>query len=167
MTAIQSVLHRPVFLQFVKFIIIGATSATVDIVVNKLLLAQNLHWIPSAIIAFILAVTNGFIWNSLWTFRGLGNGSRKTMYVKFVLVNIVGLIIQLSTMKLVFIVLTGKLIYPGNPPDWMWNYAKALAIIVGAFWNFSANKFWTFRPVEVHLKQLPGVSSPQDEGSSH
>jgi putative flippase GtrA len=138
-------LHRRGVRQFVKFCIIGFSSMIIDVGIAKYLTySVHLNWIVAQVISFSLAVTNGFIWNSAWTFRGLGSGSRRSMYGKFVLVNVVGLILNLGIMKGCFLVFTGRLINQGTPDPFHWNIAKGLAIIVVAMWNFLANKKWTF-----------------------
>ena len=133
--------------QFVKFCIIGFTSMILDVTIAKILTYRlNWHWILAQVISFSIAVTNGFIWNSLWTFRGLNSSRKRVQYAKFVLVNIVGLALNLAIMKVVFFLFTGHIINPRNPDEAHWNIAKAAAILVVAFWNFFANKYWTFRP---------------------
>src|ERR1051326_3778389 len=81
--------------QFVKFCIIGLSSMAIDIGVSWYLTYQ-LHWLwfVAKTFSFSLAVTNGYIWNSMWTFRGLGSGPRHEQYMKFVAVNIVGLLLN-------------------------------------------------------------------------
>lgn len=131
--------------QFVKFCIIGFSSMIIDVGLAKYLTyTLHQHWILAQVTSFSLAVTNGFLWNSMWTFRGMGSGKRHEMYMKFVLVNVVGLIMNLAIMKGCFLIVTGKLIGQGNPDPLHWNIAKAIAIVVVASWNFFANKKWTF-----------------------
>jgi putative flippase GtrA len=139
-------LRRPAVRQFIKFVIIGFSSAIIDVGVNKLLMHRfDTPWLIAAIIGFALGVTNGFVWNSRWTFRGLGSGRQHELYAKFVAVNIVGLILNLCIMELVFIAVTGAVSHRTNPPHSLWNIAKAIAIVLVALWNFTANKLWTFR----------------------
>jgi putative flippase GtrA len=143
-------LQRPGIQQFLKFCIIGFSSMLIDVgVAKKLTYGLHWHWIIAQAISFSFAVTNGFIWNSMWTFRGLGAGKKHEQYAKFVMVNIVGLVLNVLIMKLVFLVFTGELIHQGNPDEAHWNVAKAVAIVLVALWNFFANKHWTFRPVEA------------------
>ena len=119
----------------------------VDVGIAKwLTYGMGWHWILAQVISFSAAVTNGFTWNSLWTFRGLNSSRKRVQYVKFVIVNIIGLALNLAIMKVVFFLFTGHIINPANPSESHWNIAKAIAIVVVAFWNFFANKYWTFRP---------------------
>lgn len=133
-------------LQFFKFIIIGFTSACIDVGANKILMHRfYTPWLIAATIGFAFGVTNGFFWNSRWTFRGLGSGRQHELYAKFVAVNVVGLLLNICIMKLVFIAMTGQILLNNNPTSTQWNIAKAIAIVIVAVWNFTANKLWTFR----------------------
>jgi putative flippase GtrA len=145
----RGLIHKPAVRQFVKFCIIGFTSMIIDVAIAKFLTYRmSWHWILAQTVSFSFAVTNGFIWNSLWTFRGLGSGARHEQYLKFVLVNIAGLCLNVAIMKTIFFFFTGRIIGQGNPDEMHWNIAKGAAILVVAMWNFFANKHWTFKPVE-------------------
>lgn len=138
--------QRPGIRQFIKFCLIGFSSMIIDVGLAKYLTYQvGLHWIIAQTISFAFAVTNGFIWNSLWTFRGMGSGKRHEQYGKFVAVNIVGLGLNLFIMKSVFFFFTGHIIHQGNPDPAHWNIAKGTAVVLVSMWNFFANKHWTFK----------------------
>ena len=144
--ATEGLLQRPGLRQFAKFCLIGLTSMLIDISVWKFVMARfGWHWIPAQTVSFCFAVTNGFIWNSLWTFRGIGSGSRHQQYVKFVMVNVVGYLLNIAIMKSVLIGLTGHLIFHGDHEPMHLNIAKGIAVVFVAFWNFFANKKWTFK----------------------
>ena len=129
-----------------KFAVIGLSSAIIDVGVNKVLMHRfDTPWLVAAVIGFALGVTNGFIWNSRWTFRGLGSGRQHELYGKFVAVNIAGLVLNVCIMKVVFIAMTGQVLLASNPTSQQWNIAKVIAIAIVAVWNFTANKLWTFR----------------------
>lgn len=131
--------------QFIKFCMIGFTSMIIDVgIARYLTYTLNWHWILAQTLSFSVAVSNGFLWNSLWTFRGMGSGRRHEQYVKFVAVNVVGLLLNIAIMKFVFLLFTGRLIHQGNPDPMHWNIAKGVAIVIVSCWNFLANKKWTF-----------------------
>ena len=139
-------LKRPGLQQFIKFCVIGFTSMIIDVsIAKRLTYGMGLHWILAQTISFAVAVTNGFIWNTLWTFRGMGSAKRHEQYLKFVAVNVVGLLLNVGIMKTVFLCFTGRLINQGNPDELHWNIAKGIAVVLVAVWNFSANKLWTFK----------------------
>ncbi|MCC6729854.1 MAG: GtrA family protein [Chthonomonadales bacterium] len=143
-------LGRPVLRQFVKFCLIGVTSMVIDVSLAWLFTYRiGWHWALAQTLSFSVAVSNGYVWNSLWTFRGLGTRRRHEQYLMFVAVNIVGLALNLTIMKSVFFCFTGRIINQGNPDPAHWWVAKALAIVLVSLWNFLANRHWTFahRPV--------------------
>jgi len=119
--------------QFIKFAIVGTSSTIVDFaVLNLLVLVFHFNVYLSATISFILAVTNGFIWNRFWTFRSEG---KKTLeYGKFMFVNTIGLGMNLAIMFVLIHYL-----------DLWYNFAKAIAIVIVMFWNFYGSKKWVFK----------------------
>lgn len=139
-------LQREGVRQFVKFCLIGFTSMFIDVSIGRFLTYHvGLHWILAQTISFSIAVTNGFVWNSLWTFRGLGSGTKHQQYLKFVAVNVVGLVLNVAIMKGIFLLFTGRLIGQGNPDPTHWYVAKGAAVVCVSLWNFIANKYWTFK----------------------
>ena len=140
----QGLWHHPGLRQFVKFCVVGLSNLIIDKGISGFLifkLGWNLYLANT--LSFSLAVTNGFIWNSLWTFRGLGSGPRHELYVKFFAVNIVGYLLNQVLMGGVFFLLSGQL-NPIKPVFVHWLIATAVAVLCVTFWNFTANKKWTF-----------------------
>ena len=132
--------------QFAMFCMIGATSAVIDVgLLNVLTHILGWHWIVAQVVSFSLAVTNGFIWNSMWTFRGINADSYQRRYARFYATNVAGLLLNLVVMKVVMFLMTGHLISPTNPDPIVLNVSKAVAIVVVSVWNFTASKYWTFR----------------------
>lgn len=157
--------------QFIKFCIVGAGSTFIDWsvfwMVLHLVLAPN-HvganvvghvlspehgWFRpvsdgfETTLANICSVTcgiiNSFYWNSRWTFRVLDATNRRQQFRRFVAVNIVGLI--LNTIIVNLILLPSSL--AGRPRTRILTLcAKAPATAIVVFWNFFANKKWTFQP---------------------
>ncbi len=144
--------------QFLKFAVVGVSNTAVDWIVYFLLtgfITTDFSAKPLAkAIAFLVAVTNSYIWNTLWTFRReyqktTKGGQQKykgVIFVKFVLVSLVGWLINYLTFKITlnstpdtFFVLIGKTV---NMRDII-----ALVFASGAaiLWNFFANKLWTYR----------------------
>lgn len=120
--------------QFTKFAIVGTSGTVVDFGVWNLLLWMDLHMYFSKAISFVLAVLNNFTWNRLWTF---GDSERKDpakQLTQFAIVSTVGLVLNLS---LVYIFIEYWHLW--------YNWANALATMLVLFWNFSANRLWTFR----------------------
>lgn len=131
--------------QFVKFCIVGSTSFTIDFVVSYILTFHfMMWWVLAKTISFMLAVTNGFYWNRRWTFGSIEGRNKKRQYMQFVAVNIVGWTLNLVIMKTVFFFATGT--WRGqHPTKPVWLAATLTATVIVVFWNFLANKHWTFK----------------------
>ncbi len=97
-----------------------------------------------------IATINSFIWNRRWTFRIRGREARIHQFAKFVTVNIIGMFLNAT--------LTTLFVRPFLPKptrlEFMMAQAGATALVF--FWNFFANKYWTFRtPSRVQLPTSP------------
>ncbi|GIW66726.1 MAG: dolichol monophosphate mannose synthase [Candidatus Parcubacteria bacterium] len=78
--------------RFIKFIIVGTLGTIINLLFFYLLVKHLSIWyILSAIISFFIAVTNNYLLNQKWTFAG----SVQSSYLKFVLVSLGGLIVNL------------------------------------------------------------------------
>ena len=63
--------------QLVKFCVVGASGYVVNLAVFALLLdVVGLHYISAAVGSFLVAVTNNYTWNRLWTFRAAARRRR-------------------------------------------------------------------------------------------
>lgn len=162
-STVASLASRPGARQFVKFCIVGASSACIDFgLLNLLHYRAGLPVAIAATISFFLAVGNGFYWNRRWTFRA-GQGNAREQYPKFVATNLVGWALNLSIMTAVLVSAASlgfmqtkrpageiiALIATGQGKrEFNWialNGAKAIATVIVTAWNFTASKLWTFR----------------------
>lgn len=130
--------------RFVKFAAVGAVGAIVDFsVLNLLILGFGWSKFFANLVSVGCAITSNFTWNRLWTFPESRERALHTQFGKFALVNIIGLainqIVFLTTDALIFAPLVDR------PLDY--NLAKATAILVVLFWNFSVNRRWTYRGI--------------------
>ena len=152
--------------QFVKFGIVGISSSVINFGLSNLF-HYKLGWplVPALTLAFFLSVLNGFFWNRRWTFKEARGKPAHTQSLQFLAVNIVGWLLNTSIVVLIVahfkshgnglfgdpaqfreIVLamltnTGKHEY-----GWLlFNGALLAATGVVVFWNFFANRFWTFK----------------------
>lgn len=133
--------------QLVKFCLVGASSMVLDLSLQALLLTlfPAMPWWLAKTISFGLAVTNGFFWNSRWTFKKVNAVSQRKQYTKFLLTNLVGWGLNLSISKIFLMMITGKIIHSENPPTIYVLCASVFATIFVVIWNFSAAKYWTFK----------------------
>ena len=133
-------LRRPQnWIQLAKFCTVGASGYVVNLTVYTLLLrAAGLHYLAAAVGSFLVAVTNNYTWNRLWTFRGQ-RGHVAYQGMRFLVVSVVALGANLLFLRLLVAVGLGKIL------------AQAIAILLVTPLNFLGNKLWSFR-----LPPLPG-----------
>ncbi len=130
-------LHR-----FARFGIVGATGFLVDFGILNLLLfvAGFAPWLANTC-SFSIAVSHTFTWNRIWTFPESRRRPIVHQLVQFFVVNLVGLGINQAVFLGSNAVLWQKVAIDATA----WNLAKATASGVALFWNFGANRVWTWR----------------------
>jgi dolichol-phosphate mannosyltransferase len=131
--AASSALRRPGnWLQLAKFCTVGASGYVVNLAVYASLLALGVHYLPAAVCSFLVAVTNNYIWNRVWTFRHQ-RGHLVFQGVRFLVVSTIALAANLAFLSALVALGVGEL------------PAQAIAIVLVTPWNFVANKLWSFR----------------------
>ena len=127
-------LRRPQnWVQLAKFCAVGASGYVVNLTVYTLLLrAAGVHYLVAAVGSFLVAVTNNYTWNRLWTFRGQ-RGHVAYQGMRFLVVSVGALAANLLFLRLLVAVGLGKIV------------AQAIAIILVTPLNFLGNKLWSFR----------------------
>ncbi|MCX6742875.1 MAG: GtrA family protein [Candidatus Parcubacteria bacterium] len=130
---IASLGGKKIIRQFVKFCLVGFLNTFVDFGVYLFFSRiVGLYFLSANILAVFVAMTSSFILNKYWTFQNHGQ-SIKMQYLKFFLVNIVYFFLNnLIVFSSVHYLLISDIL------------AKVMAITVGLFWNFFANRYWTF-----------------------
>lgn len=154
--------------RFIKFAIVGAVGAVVDFGVLNVLEhtilvpegpQKTLRVTLATGIAFCTAVVSNFIWNRYWTFPDSRSRSLQRQLAQFFVVSIVGLVF-----RLVFVGSSFR--FFGEAGEAMLrslalaapmgdvavnqlgsNIAQAISIVIVLFWNFFANRLWTFNDV--------------------
>ncbi len=120
--------------ELVKFCFVGATGYLVNLwVFSLLVLVLGVHYIPAAIGSFLVAVTNNYIWNRLWTFRE-HRGSVAHQGMRFLVISTLALVANLAVLAM--------LVEIGLPEI----VAQAIAIVLVTPINFVGNKLWSFGP---------------------
>ncbi len=155
--------------QFLKFATVGAMNTAIDWslaflltyytpiprvlgsgIVNLLSLPMRPEvlavWVTK-VISSGTATLNSFIWNRRWTFRVRDRQARTKQFAKFVTVNVIGMLLN-ST-------ITTLLLRPflPDPPRLTFMACQATATAIVLFWNFFANKYWTFRAPKTESLQ--------------
>jgi len=141
--------------QLVKFGIVGASSTVINLAVLYLMLRLiHGHWYDryiDATIAFLVSVVNGYYWNKRWTFKEAATKAVHKQFMQFVLVNLVGLGLDWLVILLISVPLEHELrtLQSAWPPDKIERVAvlgaQLIATCAIVFWNFFANRLWTFK----------------------
>jgi putative flippase GtrA len=118
--------------QLAKFCVVGAMGYAVNLAVFATLVqAAGFHYIPAAMASFLVAVTNNYLWNRLWTFRHQ-RGGVGAQGARFFIVSTLALVANLVILELL-VSLTDRPVL-----------AQAIAIVLVTPVNFVGNKLWSF-----------------------
>ena len=118
--------------QLVRFCVVGATGFVVNLAVyTALLRGLGVHYLAAATCSFLVAVTNNYTWNRLWTFRGQ-RGHVAYQGLRFLVVSTLALAANLTILHLLVRLDVDKVL------------AQATAIVLVMPLNFVGNKLWSF-----------------------
>lgn len=132
-------------IQFIKFGVVGVSNTAVDWIVFLLithLIVTTISFEPTAkAIAFIVAVLNSYLWNTVWTFKkeyrsatGRDQSAKTKLFVKFIVVSLIGWGVNYLVFKYTrFNLSQGQII------------SLIAASGAATLWNFFANKLWTYK----------------------
>ena len=119
--------------QLAKFCTVGASGYVVNLAVYTVLLyAAGFDYRLAATFSFLVAVSNNYTWNRLWTFRGQ-RGHVAYQGMRFLIVSVVAYVANLLWLSALVTLGMHKVA------------AQALAIILVTPLNFLGNKLWSFR----------------------
>jgi len=127
--------------RFLKFATVGAFGMVVDLsILNLLVTLAGWPLVAANSVSFSCAVLSNFTWNRLWTYPESRDRPIRAQLPQFLLVNLVGLGVNNA-------VLLGMhgLFREFLPTPYDYNAAKICAIGIVLFWNFLANRLWTYR----------------------
>ncbi len=128
-------LRKPAnWVQLVKFSLVGASGYVVNLAVFVLFVEViDVNYRFAAAAAFVVAVSNNFLWNRYWTFRA-GEGHAGFQAARFFTVSLLAFGFNLAVLE-VLVAVAGL---PEIP-------SQAIAVIAATPLNFIGNKLWSFR----------------------
>jgi len=134
-TRVRSALRAPAnWLELIRFGAVGASGYVVNLVVFTLLVhAAGVDYIVAAVVAFVVALVNNFVWNRLWTFRA-HDGHTGFQAARFVVVSLAAFAFNLAVLY-ALVEGAGMAKVP----------SQALAIAAATPMNFIGNKLWSFK----------------------
>jgi putative flippase GtrA len=119
-------------MQLAKFSTVGVSGYVVNLAVYASLIEAGLHYNLAALCSFLVAVTNNYTWNRLWTFRGQ-RGHVAYQGLRFLIVAVVALALNELLLTALVAVGVGKIV------------SQAIAVALVMPINFVGNKLWSFR----------------------
>jgi len=120
------------WVQLAKFCTVGAIGYAVNLVVYSALVAEGMHYNLAAACSFLVAVTNNYTWNRIWTFRGQ-RGHVGYQGLRFFVVSLIALAANEVLLTAFVAADVGKVV------------AQAIAVVLVTPINFVGNKLWSFR----------------------
>lgn len=125
--------RRANWVQLAKFCTVGGSGYVVNLVVFTVLVGSfGLHYLLAATCSFLVAVTNNYLWNRVWTFRG-ERGHVAYQGLRFLIVSGFALVANLVILH-ALVQLWDREVLP-----------QAVAIVLVTPLNFIGNKVWSFR----------------------
>ena len=121
------------WVQLFKFSAVGGSGFAVNLVVYWFALDYlGLEYHLAATASFLIAATNNYLWNRLWTFRDQ-RGHLGYQGLRFLIVSGLAYVANLLLLSAFVSMGAGKII------------AQAVAIVLVTPINFLGNKLWSFR----------------------
>jgi len=148
-------------IRFIKFAFVGLTGTVVDFgILNLLRLVFNVPLVWAQAISFVCAVINNFLWNRFWTYPESRSKGAPKQLIQFFLISMVGILIRTPLIpwldKVIFSFLeNNQITLPLSSNVISQNLALAVSIMIITFWNFFANRYWTYSnvPTRTELSQ--------------
>jgi putative flippase GtrA len=120
------------WIQLGKFCTVGAVGYGLNLAVYSALVGAGLHYNLAAAFSFLVAVTNNYTWNRIWTFRGQ-RGHVGYQGLRFFVVSLIALAANELLLTGFVAADVGKVV------------AQAIAVVLVTPINFVGNKLWSFR----------------------
>ncbi len=141
--------------RFFKFAVVGTIGTVVDFGAFNLFRGPlGLQSILAQALSFSVALASNFFWNRYWTYPDSRSKPVIQQATRYALVNLIGLAIRTPIFVLTepgMVNLAERLLgsFPAEtlPLDSVAlgsNLALAVAVILVLFWNFGANRVWTY-----------------------
>ena len=129
-----------IFTQFIQFSIVGVINTAIHYSVFYILYQYlGVYHLFASAIGFGFAVTNSYYLNKLWTFKRIKANYNNIVFVKFLIVNLISLSINLAS--LAFLVE----LFDMDP-----RMAQLISISFTLLVNFFGNKIWTFKESSIN-----------------
>jgi len=161
--------------RFLKFLVVGLIGAIVDFGTVSLLQATvlpptnefgeniSLNVAVATSIAFLAAVVSNFTWNRIWTYPDSRSRSARRQLALFAFISFVGWFARtlwitasyhfVGALFMPIFLPFIRILRPAYMPSYAAEgklgtlVAMAIGVVVVMFWNFMANRYWTYNDV--------------------
>jgi len=141
--------------RFMRFAVVGVIGAIVDFgVANLLVYAFSAPLVVAGTISFIAAILSNFTWNRYWTYPDSRSKPVAQQLLQFIVISVMGLVIRVPILHFLEPVMFGvfsnlPFTVPFLSADVLAkNITLAIAVLIVMFWNFFANRYWTYGDVD-------------------
>ena len=125
---------KRLFVQFIKFGIVGLSNTAISLGVYYLLIYFGMHYILANFLGFVVSVINAFFWSSRFVFTE-GEETSKVKSFSKVFVTYGGSFLVSTCLITIFVEVF-------RISEWL---APLLRLLVTVPLNFILNKFWAFK----------------------
>lgn len=141
MTALSTIKSNKELTRFSRFLTVGAIGTALDFSILTLLKLAGTPTLIANSLSFTAGLVNNFTWNRLWTFGDATQTNWHKQLAQYTLISLVGLALNdLIVLSLEHVL--GTLL---GQPEFGYLPAKVIATGVVMFWNYFANRMWTFK----------------------
>ena len=141
MTTLSIIPQNKEATRFARFLTVGAVGTVLDFSILTVLKLAGLPTLFANSISFTAGLLNNFTWNRLWTFGDSVKVDWRRQLAQFTLVSLVGLALN----NLIVLSLEGLFGAMLGSSQWAYLPAKVIATGMVVFWNYFANRMWTFK----------------------
>jgi putative flippase GtrA len=159
---------RQELVRFAKFCVVGIIGTFIDFgLLNLLYNVLGVHQILSNIVSVSTATVNNYTWSRFWVYPETKNQAGGRNFFQFIVVSVIALGLNTSILWATDQWILGEmgLLRSLVAPVATWigvehsvfssNAAKVIATGIVLFWNFFANRLWTFRDVDQVENRSP------------
>lgn len=117
--------------QIIRFVAVGAVAFIIDYSILYILTdIFSIYYLISAALAFTISTIFNYIFSMIWVFKGRKNISKKNELIMFVLLSIIGLVINQVIMFILVEIIS-----------FYYMFAKIVATLIVMVWNFITRKY--------------------------
>ena len=152
---------RVELVRFAKFCVVGTIGTVIDFgLLNLLYNVLGLHQVLSNVVSVSAATVNNYIWSRFWVYPETKSQGGGRKFLQFVVVSLIALGLNTAILWVTdrwFLGENGLLgSFVAPVAEWVGmdhsvfssNGAKVIATGIVLFWNFFANRMWTFKDVD-------------------